>query len=319
MSGNLATADKGGADEAGAASGAGERQPGGLLHGIGAYFLWGLLPIYFKLLGNVDPLEIVASRVVWSLLLLAAILAIRGGLRDFGLLLRTPRAMAAMTASACLIAVNWLIYVWAVHHGHVVAASLGYFLNPLVNVLLGRLVLKERLRRMQMAAVALACVGVVILASAALDTLWISLMLATSFAFYGLIRKMAPVGPMQGLAAETLVLAPVALGYMGWLAASGAMMFGAGMGTSLLLASSGVVTSIPLLMFATAARRMPYSMLGLLQYIAPTMQFLLGLFYGEPLSGWQIASFGLIWGGLAIFTADSLHMAHANRRATATR
>jgi chloramphenicol-sensitive protein RarD len=295
-----------------------ERQPGGLLHGLGAYMLWGLLPIYFKLIPQVGPVEMVASRVVWSLLLMALILAATGALGEFGRTLRNRRIMLAMTASALLIGVNWLTYIWAIGEGHILGASLGYFLNPLVNVLLGVLVLKERLRGTQMVAIALAATGVAMMAASALETLWVSLILALSFALYGLVRKVAPIGPRQGLAAETLILTPLALAYLAWLGANGGSHFGDDARTTTLLVLSGVVTSVPLLLFATAARRMPLSALGLLQYVAPTMQFLVGLLlYREPLSGGQLAAFAVIWAGLAVFTLDSLKVVRAQRLRTA--
>lgn len=291
------------------------RTPSGILYGLGAYLFWGFLPLYFKLLDHVGAVEVVASRVLWSLVLLLFILALRGSLGEFARVIRNPRLLLVLSASAALIAVNWLVYVWAVNAHHVVAASLGYFLNPLVNVLLGFGVLKERLGRLQWASVALAATGVAILAGAALDTLWISLALAISFGLYGLIRKLAPVTALQGLAAETLILVPFSLAYLGWLQSSSGIATGADAWTTFLLALSGVVTSVPLLLFAVAAKRMPYSTLGLLQYIAPTLQFIIGVWgFGEPLSSGQLWSFGLIWAGLAIFTADSLRRARAEGR-----
>ncbi|AUW56860.1 EamA family transporter RarD [Sphingobium sp. SCG-1] len=278
----------------------------GLPFGIAAYGMWGLLPIYFKLLSDVEPLELVSSRVLFSLIFMGVVLTATGALREFGRTLRHRATMIAMTGSATLIAINWLTYIWAVNGGHVVGASLGYFLNPLINVLLGVLVLKEKLRRAQMAAIFVAALGVIVMAASALQTLWVSLVLALSFAFYGLIRKTADVGPRQGLAAETLILTPIAGCYMIWLASNSTMTFGIDAGTSTLLALSGIITSVPLLLFATAARRLPLTTLGLLQYIAPTLQFIIGILYGETLSGGQMVSFGLIWAGLVLFTVDSV-------------
>lgn len=290
------------------------KEPSGLPFGIAAYILWGLLPIYFKLLPGVGPLEMVASRILFSLVFMIGILAATGAMHEFSQTLRHRQTMIAMTGSATLIALNWLTYVWTINNGHIVAASLGYFLNPLINVLLGVVVLRERLRRMQLIALGIAGLGVAVMAAAALDTLWISFVLAMTFAFYGLIRKTATVGPRQGLAAETLILTPVAGIYVAWLASHGAATFGQEGYTSTLLALSGVVTSVPLLLFATAARRMPLSSLGLLQYLAPTIQFIVGVFlYSETLSRGQIASFVLIWIGLIVFTVDSLLTARASR------
>lgn len=289
---------------------------GGIAAGMGAYLTWGFLPLYFLVLDSVSPLEIVASRIIWSLCLLLVILTLRGTLGHFGQILNDGRVMLTLAATSALIAINWLVYIWAVHDNHVVAASLGYFLNPLANVLLGFVVLKERLRRLQWMALALTTIGVAIMAVSALDTIWISLALAASFSLYGLIRKMAPVTALQGLAAETLILAPFSLAYMGWLAAVGSLAFGANPMTTGLLVLSGVVTSVPLLLFAVAAKRMTYATLGLLQYITPTLQFLLGvLVFGETLTAGQLWSFGLIWAGLILYSTASLHQARAEQNA----
>ncbi len=252
--------------------------------------------------------------MAWSLLLILLLLAARGTMGPLRNILTTPRLLMALAASALFIGINWVVYVWAVSDNHIVAASLGYFLNPLVNVLLGVLVLRERLRRGQTLAIIVAACGVAILAASAITTLWISIMLALSFAFYGLVRKMTPVPPMAGLGAETLLLIPVALGYLGWSAQQGTLGFGQDMGTSLMLVLTGAVTTVPLVLFATAAQRLPMATLGLLQYIAPTMQFLVGvLLYGETLSHGQMASFGLIWVGLILFATDSYRAARRNR------
>ncbi|RVT43889.1 EamA family transporter RarD [Sphingobium algorifonticola] len=286
----------------------------GLPFGLGAYFLWGLLPLYFKLLASVGPAEIVASRVLFSLVFLIALLAATGALGQFKATVRNRAVMGSMMLSAALIGINWLAYVWAISTDHIVAASLGYFLNPLVNVLLGVVFLKERLSAMQKVAVGVATLGVAVMAASAFATLWLSLLLAISFAFYGYIRKTASVGPRQGLAAETLILTPVALAYMAWLASHGGIALGQDAPRTVLLVLSGVVTSLPLLLFATAARRMPLSTLGLLQYLSPTIQFFVAvLVFGESLNQGQIASFGLIWAGLAIYTVDSVRSARAAR------
>lgn len=282
----------------------------GIAAGAGAYLLWGFLPLYFRLIDHVSALEVVANRILWSLLLLIAVLAVRGMLGDMVRLMQKPRMVLALTATAALIAVNWLGYIWAVNNGHVVAASLGYFLNPLVNVLLGSVVLKERLRPYQWLAVGLAATGVAVLAASALDTLWLSLALALSFGFYGLIRKIVSVSAQLGIAAETLILTPLALAYLGWLAQQGTLVLGSDRVTDVLLMLSGLLTTVPLILFAVAAKRMAYSTLGLLQYIAPSLQFLLGLFvFEEELSTGQLWSFGLIWAGLGLFTVASLRPA----------
>jgi chloramphenicol-sensitive protein RarD len=304
--------------QAGISAGATPPAESGFLIAVACYVMWGLLPLYFGLVQNVSPVEVVAQRVIWSLLLVLALIAMRTGLGALVAVLRDPGLMVPLSTSAALIAANWLVYVWAVHHHHVVAASLGYFLNPLVNILLGFLFLKERLRRQQMLAVGIAAVGVAILAAKALDTLWISLALALSFAFYGLIRKVTPVMPIRGLGAETVVLFPIALAYLLWLHASGGMMFGTDLKTSLLLILAGAVTALPLLLFAMAAQRMSMATLGVLQYIAPMLQFSCGLFvFKEALSKTQLISFALIWLGLVLFTVDSVRTARLVRLATA--
>jgi len=219
-----------------------------------------------------------------------------------------------MAVSATLIAINWLVYIWSVNHDHVVAASLGYFLNPLVNVALGMIFLQERLTRAQTVAVALAGIGVAIMAFSAPAALWISLTLAFSFGFYGLVRKIAPVGSLEGLATETLLLTPAMVAWLIWLWASGGSGFGRDHGIDALLVASGVATSVPLLLFASAARRLSYGTLGLLQYLAPSIQFALGVFlFGEPLTTPMLICFALIWTGLAIFTVSAL-ATHRRRR-----
>ncbi|AJR25807.1 hypothetical protein A0J57_09920 [Sphingobium sp. 22B] len=282
-----------------------------------AYCAWGLLPIYFKLLHHVNAVEIVSQRVLWSLLLILALLLMRRNLVELVTILRDRRLLSALAASAVLIGMNWLTYVWAVNAGHVLAASLGYFLNPLVTVGLGVLLLHERLRRGQLAAVGIAAVGVAIMAATALTTLWISVALALTFAFYALIRKLTPVAPMVGLGVETLLLMPPAMAYLFWLSGHGGVGFGQDMPTTILLIAAGAVTTAPLLLFATAAHRLPMATLGLLQYLAPSLQFLCGiLLFGEKLTAGQMASFALIWLSLILFAADGLTAARRNRLAT---
>ena len=260
----------------------------------------------------------VSQRILWSLILILGLLSLRSGIRPLIAVLRDRRLLLPLTVSALLIATNWLTYVWAVNGGHVIAASLGYFLNPLVNVALGVIVLGERLRRGQAVAIAIAALGVAIMAGAALTTLWISVVLAMSFAFYGLVRKVTPVAPMLGLGAETLVLAPLAIACLLWQSGHGGISFGKdGMITGLLI-FSGALTTVPLVLFAMAAQRLPMAMLGLMQYLAPTLQFLCGiLLYRETLTHGQMVSFALIWIGLILFAADSLAAARRGRMATA--
>lgn len=279
----------------------------GLLHGLGAYLLWGLLPIYFKLFPDASSVEVVAHRILWSVAFLAIVMAVARLYPPFRLALGSPRILGALALSALLIAINWLVFIWAVNDGHVLAASLGYFLNPLVNILLGTVFLHERLRRGQLVAVVVAGIGVAVLAAGELQTLWVSLTLAVTFALYGLVRKLTPVPAPVGLAVETLVLLPPALAALLWFAHRGTLAFGREGLESVLLIGLGAVTSVPLILFASAARRLPMVTLGLLQYVAPSMQFLMGAFLlGEALSAPRLMSFGLIWAALALFIWDSL-------------
>jgi chloramphenicol-sensitive protein RarD len=284
------------------------QRSGGLKYAVGVYLIWGLIPLYFRLLHDVPPFELVGWRVIFTipvcLLLVAA-------LRQFGEVRRaltTPRTLAALAVSAMLIGANWLIYVIAIASDHVFAASLGYYINPLMNVLAGTLFLHEKLSRRQWLAVALATIGVAVLAWGALNTLWISMGLALSFCGYGLVRKLAPVESLPGLAVETLVLIIPALGFIGWQAAQPAgISLGHSVVQDVTLAMAGIVTGVPLLLFATAARRMSYSTLGFVQFLAPTLVFLLGLFvFHEPLRPVQLASFVLIWAAIAVFCWDLL-------------
>lgn len=289
-----------------------------MLAAIGAYASWGLLPLFFRLLHHVDPIEIVTQRVIWSLLLILAILSLRGAISPLLVTLRDRRLVLPLAASAILIALNWLTYVWAVNDGHVVAASLGYFLNPLVNVTLGVLVLKERLRLAQVVAIIVAAIGVAIMAASALTTLWISLSLAFTFAFYGLLRKLTPVAPMTGLGVETLLLTPLAGVYLLWEAQHGGVGFGQDALTTALLVTAGAVTTVPLVLFAVAAHRLPMATLGVMQFLAPTLQFACGiLLFDERLNMGQMASFGLIWIGLILFASDSVSAARRQRLAAA--
>jgi len=291
------------------------RTRAGLWLGLGAYLLWGVLPLYFKALGHVAPSDIVAHRILWSVIFLAAVLtlwrrwpALRGALA-------APKVMLTLAITALLIGGNWLVYIWAVLNGHVLEGSLGYYLNPLVNVLLGVVLLKERLTRPQAFAVLLAAAGVAVLALGAGDGLWISLTLAASFATYGFLRKVAPVKSIEGLSIETLILAPIALGWVLWREEAGSGGFGATLGTDSLLILAGAATAIPLLLFTAAAKRLPYSTLGFLQYIAPSIQFLLAvLVFGEPLTTAHLVCFGAIWTALLIFASEGIR---SNRAAAA--
>ncbi|MFN7571711.1 MAG: EamA family transporter RarD [Betaproteobacteria bacterium] len=290
----------------------------GVLYALGAYLLWGLFPIYFKLVAAVPALEILAHRIAWSLLLVLGLLGLRRDWRWVGALARQPQQLRWFIASAALVSVNWGLYIWAVNAQRVVDASLGYFINPLVNVAIGALLLHERLRPAQWVAVAIAGAGVAWLTATAGAPPWIGLVLAFSFAGYGLLRKQAPLGAMEGFALEVTLLFPLAAAYLLWLAAQGAEHFTqAPWSLQALLALSGPVTAVPLLLFAAGARRIPFSTLGLLQYVAPTLQLLLGVWlFKEPFAGAKVAGYALVWSALAVFTGDSLWHAWRLRRAT---
>ncbi|WP_119153017.1 EamA family transporter RarD [Caldimonas tepidiphila] len=273
-----------------------------------AFVMWGLFPLYFRALAHVPPLQVLAHRIGWSLAFVLLVLVARrrwGGLLGA---LRRPRVLAVSALSATLLSSNWLVYIWAVHNGHVVEASLGYFINPLVNVVLGFAVLHERLRRVQWAAVALAAAGVAWLTWQGGQPPWIALFLAATFATYGLLRKTAPLGPLDGLALETLLLTPLALGAIALWVGSGTDAFVAGdAATRWLLAAAGPVTAVPLLLFAAGARRITLATLGLLQYIGPTLQLLLGVWlFGEPFGAERAIGFGAIWLALALYSAEGL-------------
>lgn len=288
----------------------------GLVQALIACTFWGVMPIYFKLLQSIPPLEVVAHRIIWSVPLLIVILWLRKNLTGLKAALSDPKILRFLLLSSIFIAANWLIYVWAVQEKHVLAASLGYFISPLLSVFLGSIVLKEKLSRNQWIAVAIAAIGVSILAVEAWQTLWISLMLAGSWGLYSLIRKIAPVGPMVGLTVETGLLFPFFVAYLIWLTTSST---GTGFGESLpidaLLIGGAMVTAIPLLLFASAVQKISLTTMGLMQYVAPIMQFAIGVFvYNEPLTTSHLICFGLIWISLAIFSADAW-AGSANRKA----
>jgi chloramphenicol-sensitive protein RarD len=280
----------------------------GFLYGTAAYGLWGLLPLYFKALAHVSPLEILAHRIVWSVVLLAGVIALRRRWGDVVRVLSSPRTLGMLLLTTAFIGVNWLVYIYSVSTSQVMQSSLGYFINPLVNVGLGVLVLRERLRRWQVAGLLLAALGVLNLTLLAGQVPWIALTLAISFAFYGLLRKLAPVDGITGLFFETTLLLPIAAGYAIFLQATGQAEFaGASPVTTLLLLLSSLATAVPLILFAGAARRLPLTTLGFLQYLAPTLQFLLAvLAFGEPFSLAQLASFTCIWGAIGLYSVDSV-------------
>ena len=277
----------------------------GTLLGIAAYLMWGLFPLYWPLLEPAGALEILAHRVVWSLVAVLLLLVVTG--RSLRSLPRTRRPILLLIAAAVLIGINWGVYIWGVNNSHVVETSLGYFINPLVSVALGVIVLGERLRRGQWVAVGIAAAGVTVLSVAAGRPPWIALVLAASFGTYGLIKRVVGVPPVEGLVVEAGALTPVAIAYLAIAAAHGHGNFSDhGGGHAVLLMSAGVVTAIPLLAFAGAAQRIPLSRLGLMQYLTPTIQFLIGvLIRHEPVSPGRFAGFVLVWLALIVFTFDT--------------
>ena len=278
------------------------RARAGLLFGLAAYGLWGILPVYFKLLQAVPSIDIVAHRIVWSLVVLALLATLAKAWDQIGAAVRSRKTLAMLFLTALLIGTNWLLYVYAINSGHILAGSLGYYLNPLANILLGRFILKERLTALQWTAVAIAAAGIAVLAAGALGTLWISLTLCFSFATYGLLRKIIHVESLAGLTIETALLFPIALGWLLIGGSEGRPMFGAGGAETALLIAAGVVSTVPLLCFTAAARRLAYSTVGMLQFIAPTLQFLLAVaIYDEPFTTAHTIAFGCIWTALVLY------------------
>jgi chloramphenicol-sensitive protein RarD len=281
----------------------------GIINATLAFLCWGLFPLYFHALHEVPPGQILAHRVLWSLLFLAIVLTVRRQWSWLPAMLRQPRVIGSFVASALLLSVNWLVYIWAVNNGHVIEASLGYFINPLVNIMFGYLLLKERLRVGQWGAIAIAVLGVAWLTWQAGTVPWIALILASTFGAYGLMRKTAALGALEGLSFETMVLFPLALGYVIWLSLHGDNSFinSNADSTRWLLAAAGPITAIPLLLFASGARKIPLSVLGLLQYISPTIQFLLGVWlFHEAFTAERLVGFLLIWSALALYAAEGL-------------
>lgn len=289
----------------------------GVLTGLAAYGAWGLFPLYFPLLEPAGGVEIVAHRIVWSLLFIAVLLTVLRRWSHVRAAVRDRRTMLVLAVAAVLIAANWLTFVYGVNSGHVVETSLGYFINPLVSVLLGVVVFHERLRRLQWVAVGIAALAVVVLTVDYGRPPWIALTLALTFGLYGLMKKLVRVEAAPGLFLETLVVVVPALVVLGVLQGDGSGTFGgAGAGHALLLVSSGVATAIPLLLFAASTRRIPLSTIGLLQYLTPLMQLAIGVFvYDEPMPAARLAGFVVVWVALAVFTVDSLRAARTARRA----
>lgn len=278
----------------------------GLVYAALAYTAWGLLPIFFKQLASVSAFEVVMHRTVWSLVFLLMVLAYRRHWTWLGAVLRSPRLLGAFTLSALLLAVNWCTYIWAVQNAHVLDASLGYFILPLVSVALGYSFLNERPRSGQWVALAVAAAGVVWLTLQAGRVPWVALVLAGTFGFYGLLRKIGALGALEGLTLETLVLSPMAVGALAYWASQGQGAFlHADRGVLAWLLLAGPLTAVPLLLFAGAARRVSMATMGILQYISPTLQLLVGVWlYGEPFEGPRVLGFGLIWGALVLYSLE---------------
>jgi len=287
----------------------------GFIAALSAYAIWGVLPLYLKLVGFASAWEVLGMRILWSLPAAALAVALTGGFAETRRALAQKGVLRALALSSLFIAGNWAIYVWAVANDHVIEASLAYFLTPLVNVAFGVALFGERLTRLQAGALALAAAGIAAQAAALGAFPWIAISLCATWSLYGLVRKQAPVPAAGGLLAETALLAaPSALG-LWWLAQHAGLAFDDSPAHATLLALSGVATALPLILFAFGARRLHFSTLGMLQFIAPSLQFLIGVAYGEPLTALRLASFALIWAGLVIFTSDAL--ARERQRAAA--
>ncbi|MEM1195201.1 MAG: EamA family transporter RarD [Pseudomonadota bacterium] len=294
-----------------------QEKPSGLPEALAAYLIWGFLPLYLLLVTSVPPIEFVGWRIIWTLPLCFVIIGFRGQFPDIRKAIMSPRVLLMLLASSVLIAINWFVYIWAIMEGNVYAASLGYYLNPLINVLLGTAILGERLSKWQWLAVGVAACAVALLIAGALTTLWISLSLGFSFGLYGMVRKQVDVGALPGLTIESAILLLPASAIVWFYAVSDAgPSFGTDITMSALIMFSGVVTAVPLLLFAIAARRMEYSTLGFIQYLAPTIVFFLGLFvFGEELKRVQLMSFMLIWTAVAIFATDLWLRSRRSKRA----
>lgn len=293
----------------------------GLAQAVSAYVLWGFFVVYFKAVDHVSAMEILAHRIIWAVPFCALLLVLIKRMGNFTSLLRSPRAWRAMSLSAVLVSINWLAFVWAVANDRVIEASLGYFINPLLSVVLGMVFLGERLRRAQWAAVTLAFLGVSYM-TVMEGAPFVAFTVAVTFAFYGLVRKAAHPGPLAGLMFETTLLIPFAFGYLVYLQLSAAhelVFVEEGLTTSLLLFAAGAITCTPLLLFAMGAKKLPLATMGFLQFITPTLQFVMGLLYGEPFSVTRAISFALIWLGVGLFITDSVRRGRSearSRRAT---
>ena len=291
----------------------------GFFAALGAFFIWGLLPIYIHQLAPTPSVQIMAHRVIWACVFVFGYLVIKGDLGKVWAALADAKARLLLAASATLVSINWQIYVWAVSSGHVVESALGYFINPLVSVLLGVFVLKERLNAAQWCAVSLAALGVLWLTVQVGSPPWIAIALALSFGAYGLIRKKVVVDSVAGLGVETLLIAPVMLVYLAWTLHTGSFAFGTlGLKVDAFLVASGAITAIPLVLFAYGVRRVPLSTIGILQYLGPSLQLITGVFvFHEPFTQTQLIGFGLIWVALLVYAGEGLWRGRQLRRSAA--
>lgn len=291
--------------------------PRGLILAIATYVMWGFLPLFMKELAHVPPSEVIAHRVLWSLPIALAVLLLQRRWREVAGALRQPRLLGMALITAALISVNWMIYVWAVGNNHALDAALGYYINPLFSVLMGATLLRERLNRAQMVAIALASLAVVVLTVQLGRLPLVAIGLMLTWGFYAFCKKSLPLGPTQGFTLEVLLLTPFALAYVLWLGASGQSHFASGsLADTLLLIACGPVTAVPLICYATAAKQLRLSTIGILQYIAPTMIFLTAvLIFDEPFGAAQMIAFPMIWAALVIYTLSMLRGAGARRRA----
>ena len=295
------------------------RRRRGIIYGLAAYGLWGAAPLFWPLVKRASAVELLAHRVIWSLII-CAILLLTVVPRGWWARIGTRRNVVMLTVAAAVVSVSWGTYIWAVNHGHVVETALGYYINPIFSILVGVIFLRERMQPVQWMCVGLAAAAVVVLTIDYGRLPWIALVLAVSFGLYGVIKKQLNAGAVESLTVESAVLTPLALGYLIFLQTRGQLTFGhLGWAHSLLLAATGLVTVVPLLFFASAATRLPLSTLGLLQYLAPTLQFLLGvLYFRETMSAGRWIGFTLVWLALVILSGSSLRGAAVRRRSVAS-
>lgn len=284
----------------------------GLIFGVSAYVLWGLFPLYWPLLEPAGAFEIVGHRAVWSLVFCAIALSITKAIKPAIATMKRPRVFIKLFAATALISINWIVYIWATNNGHVVEASLGYYINPIIMIAIGIILLKEKMRKLQWVSVSIAALGVLVLTIDYGRLPWVALALALSWGTYGFIKKQLGLGALEGLGIETAIAAPFYLAYLNWIGVEGSGHFGSGIGLTLLLIGSGVVTAIPLLLFNGAGNRLPYTVIGLLQFITPTLQFSIGVWVRHedmPTARW--AGFLIIWLALVVLATDLVRSSRA--------